>query len=226
VSGPDAATGSVRCAAQALADGRPVLLTTACGEGNLVCAAQHAGVETVAFLVRHTSGFLCVALPEAVCERLALPSMRTGDRGGANRGPDYRVTVDASERISTGISARDRARTISLLAAPGSGPATFTRPGHVVPVAARAGGVLVHQDAAEAGVDLTALAGLAPAALFAGVVSPRCPERMAGHDELLRFSADHRLPLVSAAAVATHLRTRGDSLVARLLRDLAPRDAA
>ncbi|HEY1972228.1 MAG TPA: 3,4-dihydroxy-2-butanone-4-phosphate synthase [Pseudonocardia sp.] len=206
---PDTGTDMVRFAVQALADRRPVLLVTAAGTGNLVSAAGCASTELVSFMVRHTSGFLCVALPAPECERLSLPAMRASDdspdEAGGRASVDYRVTVDAREGVSTGISARDRARTVALLADPRSVPATFARPGHVVPVAARQGGLLERDGDAEAAVDLATLAGFAPAALFAGIVSPRRPERMATGDELVRFGADHGLALVSASALQAYL---------------------
>ena len=203
MSNPTADSDSVSSAVTALANGRPVVLLTPRGEGNLVCAADSATTQMLSFIVRHTSGFVCVALPEPECDRLSLPPMGTW----APRRPstDYRVTVDASRGIGTGISARDRAHTISLLAAPTSEPATFTRPGHVVPVAARVGGVLENQGEAEAGVDLAVLAGLAPAAVLAAIVSPQQPQRMACQDELIQFGSEYDLPTVSTSDLVAHL---------------------
>jgi 3,4-dihydroxy 2-butanone 4-phosphate synthase / GTP cyclohydrolase II len=218
MSNPTADSDSVSSAVTALANGRPVVLLTATGEGNLVCAADSATTQMLSFIVRHTSGFVCVALPEPECDRLSLPPMRAW----AGRRPytDYRVTVDASRGIGTGISARDRAHTISLLAAPTSEPATFTRPGHVVPVAARVGGVLENQGDAEAGVDLAVLAGLAPAAVLAAIVSPQQPQRMAGQDELIQFGTDHDLPTVSTSDLAAHLRATHSPITRRAVGSL------
>jgi 3,4-dihydroxy 2-butanone 4-phosphate synthase / GTP cyclohydrolase II len=104
-------------------------------EGDLVFAAELATPELVAFAVRWTSGYLCVALTEPVADRLGLPPMVRDNQD--SRGTAYAVTVDAREQVSTGISAGDRARTISLLADPRATPTDFSRPGHVVPVRAR-----------------------------------------------------------------------------------------
>lgn len=209
---------SVSSAVTALANGRPVVLLTPSGEGNLVCAAESATTRMLSFIVRHTSGFVCVALPEPECDRLSLPPMRAW--AGSRPYADYRVTVDASRGIGTGISARDRAHTISLLAAPTSESATFTRPGHVVPVAARVGGILENQGDAEAGVDLAILAGLKPAAVIAAIVSPQQPERMAGQDELIQFGRNHDLSTVSTSDLAAHLRATHNPIIRRVVRSL------
>jgi 3,4-dihydroxy 2-butanone 4-phosphate synthase/GTP cyclohydrolase II len=197
-----ASIASVTAACRAIRGGGAVVVTGEL-EGSLVAAAGSATRELIAFMVRHTSGFLVVALPEPECERLVLPPMHARDN--QRSGLSHRVTVDASCGITTGISARDRARTVRLLADPGSDPATFTRPGHMVPIATRVGGVLERPGEAEAGVDLAALAGLCPAAVMARIVSPRCPERMADHDELVRFSRDHDLPMISVSDLAEHV---------------------
>jgi 3,4-dihydroxy 2-butanone 4-phosphate synthase / GTP cyclohydrolase II len=218
MSNPTADSDSVSSAVTALANGRPVVLLTASGEGNLVCAADTATTQMLSFIVRHTSGFVCVALPEPECDRLSLPPM--GTWAGRRSGTDYRVTVDASRGIGTGISARDRAHTISLLAAPTSEPATFTRPGHVVPVAARVGGILENEGEAEAGVDLAVLAGLSPAAVLAAIVSPQQPQRMAGQDELLQFGSDHDLPTVSTSDLAAHLGATHSPITRRTIGSL------
>jgi 3,4-dihydroxy 2-butanone 4-phosphate synthase/GTP cyclohydrolase II len=194
--------GPLAAASSAIAAGGLVIVATGYGEGNLVCAAGSATTDLIAFMVRHTSGFLAVAVPELECERMALTPMHA--RGSQHSGLDHRVTVDAASGISTGISARDRAHTARLLADPGSDAMTFTRPGHVVPIAARAGGVLVRPGEAEAGVDLAALAGVSPTAVMARIVSPTCPERMADDQELAQFGRDHRLPMVSPADIAAH----------------------
>ena len=198
----------VAAAAAELATGGPVVVCTPDGGGSLVAAAGGITTERMAFLVRHTSGFLCVALTGDDCERLALPRMHAHD---PDHPPvaDFRVSVDAAEGISTGISAHDRARTARLLADAGSTPRTFVRPGHVIPVAAASGGVLQRPGAAEAGVDLCGLADLPPVAVYGQLVSAEHPERMAGPHELRRFAREHGAPLVDVAAlVALRLATR------------------
>jgi 3,4-dihydroxy 2-butanone 4-phosphate synthase/GTP cyclohydrolase II len=185
-------------AISALRNGDAVMVATDSGEVALMAPASCADVALVSFMVRHTSGFLCVALPEEDCERLALPPMQAADRGGHG---ELRVTVDAAAGIGTGISARDRAHTAALLADPTSVPSDFTRPGHVVPVAACTGGILERPGDAEIGVELAVLAGLAPAALMARLVSPVSPERMANTREAIDFGADRNMPMIHVDAL-------------------------
>jgi 3,4-dihydroxy 2-butanone 4-phosphate synthase/GTP cyclohydrolase II len=109
-------------------------------EGDLIFAAEMATPELVAFMVRYTSGYICVPLTEDDCDRLELPPMYHTNQD--KRGTAYTVSVDAREGVTTGISAHDRATTMRLLAADESTAADFTRPGHVVPLRAKAGGVL------------------------------------------------------------------------------------
>jgi 3,4-dihydroxy 2-butanone 4-phosphate synthase/GTP cyclohydrolase II len=191
----------------ALAEGRPVVVVDdedRENEGDLIVAAELVEARTMAFLVRHTSGFVCVALPGAECERLALPPMHHTNRDGF--GTAYRVTVDAVVGVTTGISARDRATTARLLASAHTRPADLARPGHVVPLAARAGGVLERAGHTEAAVDLTRLAGLQPAGVLCEIVSTREPGRMARRDELADFATEHGLVMISIADLATYRR--------------------
>ena len=171
-----------------LALGDPVVVMQSSGEGDLVFAAETATVEVVAFAVRHTAGFLRVALPTADCARLDLPPMVPF---GAGRDT---VTVDARLGVRTGISARDRARTIRLLAAPDAGPADFVRPGHIAPIST--GGLGAPDDAAERAGRVVGDAGLRPVAVLCGIVSRADPTRMARHAELAAFAAEHGLDLV------------------------------
>src|SRR4029077_13970178 len=133
-------------------------------EGDLIFAAQLATPELVAFLVRYTSGYICVPITEANADRLDLPPMFRVNQD--RRGTAYTVTVDAREGISTGISASDRAHTIRLLADPATTSADLARPGHIVPLRARDGGVLRRPGHTEAAVDLARLAGLSPAGVL------------------------------------------------------------
>lgn len=164
-------------------------------EGDLIFAAELATPELVSFMVRYSSGYICVGMPNNVCDRLSLPPMVA--RNEDVRGTAYTVTVDAAEGIDTGISAQDRARTISLLADPQSTIGTFNRPGHVVPLRAREGGVLVRQGHTEASVDLAVAAGLHPAGALCEIVSEENPTGMARLPELRRFADKHDLKLIS-----------------------------
>ena len=125
---------------RAIADikaGRPVIVVDdedRENEGDLIFAAEHATPELVAFMVRYTSGYICVAIPEDEADRLELPPMYATNQD--KRGTAYAVTVDARTGVTTGISAADRARTISLLASAETQPSDLSRPGHVVPLRA------------------------------------------------------------------------------------------
>ena len=203
---PDFVEHRVRDAIGAVAVGRPVVVVDDVDredEGDLIFAAACATPELVAFTVRHTSGFLCVALPEDECDRLTLPPMY--HRGGDRFGTAYRITVDL-RGTGTGISASARSRTIGALASPGSVADDFVRPGHVVPLLARSGGVLRRPGHTEAAVDLARLAGLPAAGALCEIVSQERPGEMARGVELERFAAEHDLALVSIADLITYRR--------------------
>ena len=173
-------------------------------EGDLIFAAELATPELVAFMVRYTSGYVCVPLEEADCDRLDLPPMFHTNQD--KRGTAYTVTVDAREGVSTGISASDRARTIRLLASAETSPVDFSRPGHVVPLRAREGGVLRRTGHTEAAVDLARLAGLRPAGVLCEVVSQKDEGDMARFEELRAFADEHGLALVSIADLVAYRR--------------------
>lgn len=172
-------------------------------EGDLIFAAELATTETLAFVIRHTSGFVCVALPEETCNRLDLPMMcrESSDKFGTA----YRVTVDLDGQ-GTGISATDRAATIAALASRSAMPSDFTRPGHVIPLAAREGGVLARMGHTEAAVDLARLAGLYPAGGLCQIVSTDSPTEMARGPELERFAAEYNIEIISIADLVDYRR--------------------
>lgn len=188
-------------------------------EGHLVFAAECATPDLVAFMVRHTSGYVGVSLPGSECDRLGLPPMQgtSSDR----RNAAFRVSVDLAAAQGTGISALDRARTIAAIAGEASVPSHFTRPGHVVPMLAASGGVLAARGAAEAAVDLTRLAGLRPVAALSTIVSLDRPTDMAEAPELQRWSAEHGLALISIADLVAY-RRRKEPQVIRGVRTLLP----
>lgn len=190
-----------------IATGRPVIVVDdedRENEGDLVFAAEMATPELVAFMVRHTSGYICVPLPEADCNRLELPPMYHTNQD--QRGTAYTVTVDAREGISTGISATDRARTITTLADPHAKAVDLVRPGHVVPLRAKEGGVLRRPGHTEAAIDLARMAGMAPAGAVCELVSVRDPGQMARRDELEVFAAEHQLRLITIADLIAYRR--------------------
>ena len=188
-------------------------------EGDLIFAAQLATAELVAFMVRYTSGYICVPITEANADRLDLPPMFRVNQD--RRGTAYTVTVDAREGVTTGISASDRARTIRLLADPATTSADLSRPGHIVPLRARDGGVLRRPGHTEAAVDLARLAGLAPAGVLCEVVSEKDPSGMARADELRTFADEHGLALISIADLIAY-RRRSEKLVERVATARVP----
>ncbi len=188
-------------------------------EGDLIFAAEKATPELVAFMVRYTSGYICVPLPESDCDRLDLPPMYHTNQD--RRGTAYTVTVDAAAGVSTGISATDRAHTMRLLADPDSRPADFTRPGHVVPLRAREGGVLRRPGHTEAAIDLARLAGLTPAGVLCELVSQKDDGDMARREELEIFAADHDLALITIADLIAY-RRRTESQVTKVAEARIP----
>jgi 3,4-dihydroxy 2-butanone 4-phosphate synthase/GTP cyclohydrolase II len=190
-----------------IAAGRPVVVVDDAdreNEDDLIFAAAKATPELLAFMVRHTSGYVCASLTEACCERFDLPPMHHTNQD--KRSTAYMVTVDAQEGVSTGISAADRAHTIRLLADPAAKALDFTRPGHVVPLRAKEGGVLRRSGHTEAAVDLARMAGLTPVGVLCEIVSAKDDRDMARREELEVFAAEHDLSLITIADLIAYRR--------------------
>ncbi|MGF6882417.1 3,4-dihydroxy 2-butanone 4-phosphate synthase/GTP cyclohydrolase II [Nocardia sp. GAS34] len=166
-------------------------------EGDLIFAAEKATPELVAFMIRYTSGYICVPLTGPDCDRLGLPPMYAINQD--KHGTAYTVSVDAREGVTTGISAADRATTMRLLADPAATTDKFNRPGHVVPLRAKDGGVLRRPGHTEAAVDLARMAGLSPAGVICEIVSQKNEGDMARTEELRVFADEHKLALISIA---------------------------
>ncbi|MET0493412.1 MAG: bifunctional 3,4-dihydroxy-2-butanone-4-phosphate synthase/GTP cyclohydrolase II [Actinoplanes sp.] len=171
-------------------------------EGDLIFAAEHATSELLAFMVRYTSGYVCAPLTEEEADRLDLPPQFHTNQD--RRGTAYTVTVDAREGIGTGISAADRAHTIRLLADPAAGPQDFVRPGHVLPLRAREGGVLRRPGHTEAAIDLSVLAGLRPAGVLCEMIND--DGTMMRLPDLERFAVEHDIELISIAELIEYRR--------------------
>jgi 3,4-dihydroxy 2-butanone 4-phosphate synthase/GTP cyclohydrolase II len=188
-----------------IAAGRPVIVVDdedRENEGDLIFAAQHATPELVAFMRRWTSGYICAPLTEEDADRLDLPPMFHTNQD--RRGTAYAVTVDAREGVSTGISAADRAHTIRLLSSPDTRPVDLSRPGHVVPLRAKAGGVLRRPGHTEAAIDLAVLAGLHPAGVLCEMVND--DGTMMRLPDLEKFAVEHDLALISIAHLIAYRR--------------------
>ncbi|WP_020520019.1 bifunctional 3,4-dihydroxy-2-butanone-4-phosphate synthase/GTP cyclohydrolase II [Catelliglobosispora koreensis] len=211
---------SIEDAIAAIKAGRPVVVVDdedRENEGDLIFAAEKASQELLAFTVRYTSGYICAAITEEDADRLELPPMYYTNQD--KRGTAYAVTVDAREGISTGISAADRARTIRLLADEATRAAELARPGHVVPLRAKSGGVLRRPGHTEAAIDLAMLAGLRPAGVLCELVND--DGTMMRLPDLKRFAQEHELVLVSIADLIAY-RRRTEQLVQRVAETRLP----
>lgn len=192
------ALNTIEQALEQLRAGRPIVVIDdedRENEGDLIFAASLATPELTAFMIRHTSGYICVGMTGADLDRLELPPMASVNED--RRGTAYAVTVDARDVETTGISAKDRARTIKVLADSATEPWELTRPGHVVPLRAVDGGVLRRAGHTEAAVDLARLAGLPPAGALCEMVND--DGTMMNALQCREFCDEHALVLISIA---------------------------
>lgn len=173
-------------------------------EGDLILAAEKATPEKISFMIRYTSGVICVPMQGADLDRLELPLMTVQNTESMRTA--YTVSVDAKQGVSTGISAADRARTIRLLASPSTAPEDLVRPGHVFPLRYREGGVLRRAGHTEAAVDLARLAGLRGSGVLAEVIND--DGSMARLPELIQFKRKHGLKLCSIESLIAYRRVR------------------
>lgn len=173
-------------------------------EGDLILAAEYATPQSIAFMVRYTSGMLCVGLPGARLDHLGLPLMVEHNTDSMRTA--YTITVDYRHGTTTGISAADRAATIRALVDPSAQPSDFSRPGHVFPLRSVPGGVLHRPGHTEASVDLTRLAGLRPGGVLAEIVND--DGTMARRPELELFASLHGLVMISIADLVTYRSQR------------------
>ncbi|KGN32518.1 riboflavin biosynthesis protein RibA [Knoellia sinensis KCTC 19936] len=205
------ALSTIEEALAALRAGRPVLVTDdedRENEGDVIMSAQTLTDEWMAWTIRHSSGYVCAPMPDEIADRLDLPLMV---RENADRlRTAYTITVDAAEGVTTGISAADRAHTVRLLADTSAAATDFVRPGHVVPLRARDGGVLVRGGHTEAAVDLCHLAGLAPVGAIAELTHD--DGTMMRLPAVLELGAEHGLPVITIEQLVAH-RQRHDRVV-------------
>jgi 3,4-dihydroxy 2-butanone 4-phosphate synthase / GTP cyclohydrolase II len=180
-------------------------------EGDLIMAAEHATPEAVAFMIRHTSGIICVPMEEEQLARLELPQMVPVN--SESHRTAFTVSVDVRAGTTTGVSSADRAATIRALAAPSSAAADFARPGHIFPLRSRRGGVLVRAGHTEAAVDLCRLAGLKPAGVLCEVMND--DGSMARRPQLHEFARRHQLKVGTIADLIRH-RLRTERSVERI----------
>jgi len=177
-------------------------------EGDVFFAAEFSTPEKINFLTKHARGLICVALSEDRVHHLQLPMMVS--RNNERFQTAFTVSVEAREGTTTGISAQDRSLTAQLLADPSSTARDFISPGHVFPLRARKGGVLVRAGHTEAAVDMARLAGLQPAGVICEILNE--DGSMAREKELLQFAQAHNIPAITIADLI-HYRRRGEKLV-------------
>ncbi|WP_405219426.1 3,4-dihydroxy-2-butanone-4-phosphate synthase [Agrococcus sp. Ld7] len=199
---------TIDVALTALREGKPVIVVDDEGrenEGDLIMSAQLATSEWIAFMVRHTSGYLCAPLTAERADDLGLPLMVLDNED--ERQTAYTITVDAADRSTTGISADDRAHTLRVLADPGSDTSSLRRPGHIVPLRAVAGGVRTRPGHTEAAVELMQLAGLSAVGVIGELVEDAGEMRRL--PSLLAFGEEHDLPVVTIADLIDYLDAGG-----------------
>ena len=177
-------------------------------EGDLVLAAEHVTPEAINFMAKYARGLICLTLSEARCRQLNLPLMVSNN--GSSHGTNFTLSIEAAEGVTTGISAADRARTVQAAEARHAKPSDIVQPGHIFPLKAQNGGVLVRAGHTEAGCDLSALAGLEPASVICEIMND--DGTMARLPELLVFAEQHGLK-VGAISDLIHYRSRHECLI-------------
>ncbi len=185
-------------------------------EGDLVMAADKCSTKAINFMAQHARGLICVPMQGARLDELKLfPMVDTTQSWGPGPGRDtaFSVSVDAKHGTTTGISAADRARTVEVLLEPRAKPEDLIRPGHVFPLRAKEGGVLVRAGHTEAAVDLARLAGLRPAGVICEILNPN--GTMARTAQLLRFAKTHKLRIVTIKDLIEYRRAK-ERLIKRL----------
>ena len=197
-----------------LAAGRMVILVDEEdreNEGDLVLAADHVTPAAINFMARHARGLICLTLTRERCEALHLPPMAA--RNGAQHGTAFTVSIEAATGVTTGISAADRARTVQAAVARDAVPADLVQPGHIFPLQAQDGGVLMRAGHTEAGCDLAGMAGLTPAAVICEVMND--DGTMARLPDLQVFAREHGLKIGTIADLIGH-RSRNETLIERI----------
>jgi 3,4-dihydroxy 2-butanone 4-phosphate synthase/GTP cyclohydrolase II len=196
-----------------LAAGRMVILVDEEdreNEGDLVLAADHVTPEAINFMARFARGLICLTLTRERCERLQLAPMAA--KNGAQHGTAFTVSIEAASGVTTGISAADRARTVQAAVKRDAKASDLVQPGHIFPLQAQDGGVLMRAGHTEAGCDLAAMAGLTPAAVICEVMND--DGTMARLPDLTAFAATHGLKIGTISSLIEH-RSRNESLIER-----------
>ena len=211
---------SVERAIADIAAGKPVVVVDdeeRENEGDIIFAATKATPELMAFTIRYSSGVVCVPMPADMLDRLEIPLMTPHNKDKLRTA--YTISVDARDGVKTGISAKDRAHTVRVLADSATEPWEITRPGHVFPLRYRDGGVLVRRGHTEAAVDLATLAGLTPAGVLVEIVND--DGTMKRGRQLREFADEHGLAMISIEDLVRY-RRRHEVLVERVAETRLP----
>ena len=179
-------------------------------EGDLVLAADHVTAEAVNFMAKHGRGLICLTLTRERCQQLNLPLMVRDN--GTSMGTNFTVSIEAATGVTTGISAADRALTIKTAVAPNAKPGDLVQPGHIFPLMAQPGGVLIRSGHTEAGCDLAAMAGCSPTSVICEIMKD--DGSMARLPDLLEFAKEHQLKIGSIADLIQY-RSQHESIVVR-----------
>ncbi|WP_151445683.1 bifunctional 3,4-dihydroxy-2-butanone-4-phosphate synthase/GTP cyclohydrolase II [Lacisediminimonas profundi] len=180
-------------------------------EGDLVLAAEFVTPEAINFMARFGRGLICLTLTPERCAQLDLPMMTS--RNGTVYGTNFTVSIEAAEGVTTGISAADRARTVQVAVARDTKPSDIVQPGHIFPLKAQKGGVLMRAGHTEAGCDLAEMAGLTPASVICEILKD--DGTMARLPDLIEFAREHGLKIGTIADLI-HYRSRNESMVERV----------
>jgi 3,4-dihydroxy 2-butanone 4-phosphate synthase/GTP cyclohydrolase II len=180
-------------------------------EGDLVLAAEFVTPEAINFMAKYGRGLICLTLTEQRCEQLNLAMMTS--RNGTSYGTNFTVSIEAAEGVTTGISAADRARTVQVAVAKHAKPSDIVQPGHIFPLKAQRGGVLMRAGHTEAGCDFAELAGLTPAAVICEIMKD--DGTMARLPDLIEFAKEHGLKIGTIADLI-HYRSQNESIVERI----------
>jgi 3,4-dihydroxy 2-butanone 4-phosphate synthase/GTP cyclohydrolase II len=180
-------------------------------EGDLVLAAEFVTPEAINFMARFGRGLICLTLTAERCEQLNLPMMTS--RNGTAYGTNFTVSIEAAEGVTTGISAADRSRTVQVAVARDATPADIVQPGHIFPLKAQKGGVLMRAGHTEAGCDLAEIAGLMPASVICEILKD--DGTMARLPDLIEFAQEHGLKIGTIADLI-HYRSQTESMVERV----------
>lgn len=190
-------------ALDAMRTGRPVILMDDLdreNEADLIVAAEHMTVETMALFIRACSGIVCLCLTDSALEQLQLPPMTRHNE--SRHGTAFTVSIEARHGVTTGVSAADRVTTLRAAIAPNARPDDLVRPGHVFPLRARAGGVLERRGHTEGAVDLARLAGLQPAAVLCELMND--DGTMCRGEQVAAFALAHDFPVLSVEDLVSY----------------------